>query len=251
MRVPRLYTSQTLVSGSTIELDAAASHYLTRVLRMQTGRELILFNGTGGEFAATLQELSKSGATVAIGEHFQIDRVSPVAIELAIGISRGERMDWILQKATELGVYRITPLFSERTEVKLKGERLERKLQHWRQIVISACEQCQLNIPPLLGEPANLNTYLSQPGDNSLKLVLHHRADQSLDDLNKTLQQPPSSVVLLVGPEGGLSEEEIAWALGNHFHPLKLGPRILRTETAPIVALSAVQQLWGDLNDIA
>ena len=250
MRIPRIFTPQELHSNSVITLDSAASHYLTRVLRMQAGRELVLFNGQGGEFSARIESLDKQCASVVCLHKVELNRDSPLQIELVIGISRGERMDWILQKATELGVSHIQPVFSARTEVRLKGDRLQKKLLHWQQILISACEQCQLNIVPKLIAPVNLEDYCRDKANAQLKFVLHHRTDQSLAALNKTLQQPPSSVVLLVGPEGGLSEDEISLALDNNFKPLKLGPRVLRTETAPIVALSVVQQLWGDLNDI-
>lgn len=251
MRVPRIYTSQTLAPGDTVELDSAASHYLARVLRMQAGRELVVFNGTGGEYRAAILDVSKTTVTLLVESFSENNRASPLSIDLAIGISRGERMDWVLQKATELGVSRVTPLFTERTEIKLKAERLEKKLLHWRQIMISACEQCQLNILPELRQPRTLSELCADTDPTQLKLVLHHRADQSLAAMNGAMQRPPSSVLLLVGPEGGLSEEEIELVLHNQFQPLKLGPRVLRTETAPIVVLTAVQQLWGDLNEIA
>lgn len=250
MRVPRIYTPVNLTSGSTIELDGAAAHYLIRVLRMQAGRELIVFNGTGGEYKATILDQSKTAATVSIGNFNPENRASPLHVELAIGISRGERMDWVLQKATELGISCISPIFSERTEVKLKGERLEKKLQHWQQILVSACEQCQLNLLPELKAPQTLPELCGRTEANQIRLVLHHRADKSLTSMHNAMQQRPGSVLLLVGPEGGLSDEEIELALRSQFQPLKLGPRVLRTETAPLVALTAVQQLWGDLNEI-
>src|SRR5690554_1404365 len=242
MRIPRIFTSQPLVCDQAIELDAAASHYLSKVLRMQPDREVILFNGEGGEFAARITAVTKKSVTLLIGNFDSENRQSPLKLELAIGISRGERMDWVLQKATELGVTRITPLFTERTEVRLQGERLAKRMQHWQQITLSACEQCQRNIPPQLLPAQELASFLSQ-ADTGLKLVLHHRSEQSLRQL-----PTPSAVTLLIGPEGGLSEREIDLAIQQSgYTPLTLGPRILRTETAPVAALTAVQMLWGDL----
>jgi 16S rRNA (uracil1498-N3)-methyltransferase len=153
-------------------------------------------------------------------------------------------MDWIVQKATELGVSEITPLFSERTEVKLNGGRLEKKLRHWQQVSISACEQCQRNLVPSINPALTLDQWLSQDTGNAeqLKLVLHHRSDKSLAQ-----HQPPKSACLLVGPEGGLSDNEISRAMDNGFAALTLGPRVMRTETAPLAAISIMQSVWGDM----
>jgi 16S rRNA (uracil1498-N3)-methyltransferase len=179
---------------------------------------------------------------VRITEFDKADRESNLSIHLAIGISRGERMDLIVQKATELGVSEITPLFTERCEVKLSGERLDKKVNHWQQVAISACEQCQRNSLPSINAPVKIEQWQVNC-DASLKLVLHHRTDQSLSDM-----PPPSGqVALLIGPEGGLSEREIEQAISLGFSPLALGPRVLRTETAPLAAISILQSLWGDM----
>src|SRR4051812_36224234 len=153
MRIPRVFTAQTLASNSSLILAEAQSHYLSKVLRMQAGRELILFNGEGGEYSAEISVVNKKTVEINIGEFFPENRQSHLQLELAIGVSRGERMDWVLQKATELGVTKITPLLTERTEVKLYGERADKKIEHWQQIIISACEQSQRNILPELSEP--------------------------------------------------------------------------------------------------
>lgn len=240
MRIPRIHTTQTLISGHSLELEESPSHHLSKVLRMQPGRELVLFNGSGGEFFACITAINKKTVSVQVGTFQAEDRQSPLDLELAIGISRGERMDWVLQKATELGVTRITPLFTERTEVKLAGERQDKKMHHWEQILIHACEQCQRNILPVLSQPIALENWLVQV-DSQSKFVLHHRDSQRLPASGKT-----DSVALLIGPEGGLSDVEIEWALAKQFLPLTLGPRVLRTETAPIAAISLVQYLWGD-----
>jgi 16S rRNA (uracil1498-N3)-methyltransferase len=243
MRVPRLYVNAPLQAGSAMQLDEPQSHYLGKVLRMEAGRELIVFNGDGQEYRAIISKVDKRAVAIQVESGETINRESPLHTHLAIGISRGERMDWVLQKATELGVTQITPLFTERTEVRLQGERLEKKMQHWQQITISACEQCQRNIPPQLLPAQDIAAFLQQ-ADAGLKLVLHHRSEQTLRQL-----PTPASVTLLVGPEGGLSEREINAAISHSgYSPLTLGPRVLRTETAPVAALVAVQMLWGDLS---
>ncbi len=243
MRIPRIYLGVDLPDRGTVNLPESSSHYLVKVLRMDAGRSLLVFNGTGAEYSATLQTANKRCATIQIEHSETQDRESPLQTHLAIGISRGERMDWVIQKATELGVSAITPLFSERTEVKLKGERLEKKMDHWRQITISACEQCQRNRLPVLNPASELEPFLEQD-TSDLKLVLHHRSTKAIADF-----QTPQSVSLLIGPEGGLNDDEIALAQHFHFQPLTLGPRVLRTETAPVTALTAVQLLWGDLGN--
>jgi len=241
MRIPRIYVDQALSIQQNTSLDEAASRHVIKVLRMEVGRRLVLFNGHGGEFQATINSVNKKNVEVKVTDFCGLERESPLSIELAIGVSRGERMDWIVQKATELGVSCITPLFTERTEVKLNGERSRKKVQHWEQIAISACEQCQRNRLPKIKPLQNLTKWLpSTEADH--KVVLHHRANS--EALKK--DQVPRSIALLIGPEGGLSDSEINSTLGLGFSSLSLGPRIFRTETAPIVALSIFQSLWGD-----
>lgn len=240
MRIPRIFTPQALVSNSTLSLAEPQSHYLSKVLRMQAGRELILFNGEGGEYSAEISAVQKKFVDVSIKEFSPENRQSHLQLELAIGVSRGERMDWVLQKATELGVTKITPLMTERTEVKLGGERADKKMEHWQQIIISACEQCQRNLLPVLAAPQDYSEWIKQC-NAELKFVLHHRDSKKLPQ-----EQTPKSVALLIGPEGGLDDDEIAQAIANEFSPLTLGPRVLRTETAPVAAISLAQYLWGD-----
>ena len=244
MRIPRIFTDQPLSSGANLALTGSAARHLSSALRMSVGQEITLFNGLGGEFSATLTTTAKSQVDVSIGDCREIDRESPLKLHLAIAVSRGERMDWIMQKATELGVTEITPLFSERTEVKLNGERLEKKLRHWQQVSISACEQCQRNIAPTINNALTLDQWLSQAAENpeQLRLVLHHRSDKTLAQY-----QTPKSVCLLVGPEGGLSDNKISRAMDKGFAALTLGPRVMRTETAPLAAISIMQSLWGDM----
>lgn len=240
MRIPRIFTDQSLSSGTTVALEEGPSRHVGKVLRMQPGRELTLFNGQGGQYQACITHVGKKVVEVEVGEFSDVSKNSPLQIELAIGLSKGDRFDFVLQKATELGVTKITPLITERSEVKLNAERLEKKMASWQQIIIAACEQCQLNVIPTLAAPEKLDTWLSGC-TSDLKLVLHHRSDSKLADL-----QQPTSLALLIGPEGGLSREEIEQAQTSGCKALTLGPRVLRTETAPIAALSLAQYLWGD-----
>jgi len=228
--------------GDCIQLEEGAARHLTSALRMTAGQQLVVFNGLGGEYSGELVEAKKGVASVRITAFKDIDRESPLPIHLAIGISRGERMDWIVQKATELGVTQITPLFSERCEVKLSGDRLHKKNRHWQQVAISACEQSQRNSVPQVNTPINLEQWL-QLCKESLKLVLHQRTEKRLGDMTPTTD----SIALLIGPEGGLSEREIDRATDSGFLPLALGPRVLRTETAPLAAISILQAQWGDM----
>lgn len=275
MRIPRIYTPDVLALDGTVALDAQSSRHLLSVLRFKPGAELILFNGfsngNGGEYRGVLLDHrhlepnanpldpspnKNSGkksratktekiATVSIKEFVEVNRESPLSIELGIGISRGERMDWVIQKSTELGVQKITPLFTERTEVKLDGERLDKKCAHWRQIAISACEQSGRTRLPEIAEPIALADWLPEAGP---RFVLDPEASTQLssyDGVNP--EAKPTGVALLVGPEGGLSESEVVQSVAKGFVGITLGPRILRTETAPLAAITQCQTLWGDL----
>ncbi len=241
MRIPRIFCKQPLAVGTDIELDESGARHVAKVLRMQVDRPLILFNGEGGEYDATIVDVGKKNVRVKVGDFRQDDRQSPLPIHLGIGISRGERFEHVLQKATELGVTHITPLFTERTEVKLTGPRLEKKHLQWQQIIVSSCEQCQRNRLPTLAQPVRYDAWISEV-EAEQRFVLHHRSDKALADTAK-----PDSVALVVGPEGGLSQTEIDTALQQQFQPLTLGPRVFRTETAPLAAISVMQYLWGDL----
>ena len=241
MASPRVFTDQALAAGAQIALEAGPSHHLLRVLRLKPGAELRLFNGRGGSFAATLAGSRGPLALVAVGEFAPADHESPLAIALAIGISRGERMDWIVQKAVELGVAAIRPLVTQRTEVRLGGERGDKKYGYWRQIAIAACEQCGRNRVPEVHPPERFADWLPQA--SGLRLVLAPGAAQPL----AARTEKPSALSLLIGPEGGLAPEEIAAAQAGGFVAVSLGPRVLRTETAPLAALAICQARWGDL----
>lgn len=241
MRTTRIYTDLPLTAHTLIELGKDAARHLVTVLRMKPGEHVSLFNGEGGEYSGEIVSATPKSVTVQLADHYSSDRESPLKTLLGIGISRGDRFDWVLQKATELGVSEIYPLYTERTEVKLKGEREEKKQRQWQQIIISACEQCGRNRMPVLHTPVNLRDWLGTEAD--IKLLLHHRSDVTLQSLTGI---KPASAALLIGPEGGLSEAEISQGLASGFHALTLGPRVFRTETAPIAALSLFQGMWGD-----
>ena len=242
MRIPRIYTPNALSSDTLVDLDESSSRHLASVLRMPAGRQVILFNGQGGEYSGELVNVKKNRVSVSISTFIACDRESPLKIHLAIGVSRGDRMDWVIQKATELGVTAITPLFTERTEVKLNAERLKKKTRHWQHVAISACEQCQRTLVPIVNPAMPLEQWVVAD-NHRLKLVLHHRTKRNLGEFCNT----NSLVSLLVGPEGGLSDSEIDLSLNSGFEPLTLGPRVLRTETAPLAAISILQSLWGDM----
>ena len=241
MRTTRIYTDQPLAARDTIELGKEAARHLVTVLRLKPGQPVCLFNGQGGEYPGEIAAASAKSVTVHTADHHPDNRQSPVRTLLGIGISRGERFEWVLQKATELGVTDIFPLQTERTEVKLKGDREDRKQARWQQLLISACEQSGRNLLPILHNPQPLQQWLGNEAD--IKLVLHHRTTASLQSLAK---HTPASVALLIGPEGGLSPAEIDAGIASGFQAIALGPRIFRTETAPVAALGIIQWLWGD-----
>jgi len=250
MRVPRVYIDQALQSGAELALDKSAAHYLVSVLRLRANDALIVFNGSGGEYSAVLQSATNKQASIIIGDHSAGVNPSPVRVVLAIGLSRGERMDWVIQKAVELGVNEIVPLFSERCEVKLKGERALKKRGHWQQIAISACEQSQRNDVPEIKPAQPLSEFLAAsaaPAHSGLKLILDPRAEQSLSSTLLKQGSSAKTIVLFSGPEGGFSDGEIELARQKGVVSAGLGPRVLRTETAPLAALSIVQALLGDM----
>lgn len=244
MRVPRIYLPIRLQVGATVSLDDKAFGHVVRVLRLQPGAALVLFDGNGHAVMATLVEVSKHTAQAQVLEASPNDSADPLSMLLIQGISRGDRMDYTVQKAVELGVNAIQPVFTERSGVDLIGERLQRKLNHWQGIIISACEQCGQNQLPTLHLPLPLTACLTQSSLSGLRLVLDPAAERGL----RSFAAPTNAVALLIGPEGGLSAAEVTLAYQQGFRGVRLGSRILRTETAGIAALAAVQTLWGDWN---
>ena len=244
MRIPRIYVPQALAPGREVELPIQAGEHIARVLRLDRGHPLRLFDGSGDEYAAELSSLAKRQVTARVLESAAAeDRESPLRITLAQGIARGEKMDWILQKATELGVARIVPIVTDRTEVKLDAERAERRLAHWEAVVASACEQCGRTRLPDVLEPVRLSEWAASLDDSAgLRLALNPRGNLAPRDLHSV-----ERATLAVGPEGGLSEHDLATLNAAGFRGLRLGPRILRTETAGLAALAAMQAFLGDL----
>ena len=243
MRIPRIYLPHPLRPGHDVQLPTQAGEHIARVLRLEAGHPLRLFNGDGHEYVAELALVAKRSVSARVLSSTTMDRESPLRITLGQGIARGDKMDWILQKATELGVARIVPLVSERTEVKLGAERAERRLAHWRAVIASACEQCGRNRLPELLEPVRLANWAAAVADEGgLRLALDPRGDVAVRDLPVV-----RAATLAVGPEGGLSEQDLATLQHAGFRGLRLGPRILRTETAGLAALASLQAIHGDL----
>ena len=244
MRIPRIYTNTALQPGAEAQLDDNAAQHVGRVLRMQPGQALSLFNGDGQDYPALIVSSSKKNVTVQLEQPVANSSESTLQIVLGQTLSKGDRMDYAVQKATEMGVTHIVPLSTERCDVRLKGDREDKRLSHWRSVAISAAEQCGRARVPKILPVMNVNEWLEYSQGCDLRLVLHHRTAQSLDSLAK-----PTSIALMIGPEGGLSASEITLAEQSGFLPVALGPRVLRTETAPVAAITLCQWLWGDFAD--
>lgn len=242
MRIPRIHQSVSLSTNTHVELDADGAAHIGRVLRMEENEQICLFNGDGHDYLARITEANKKSVTVFIENQTQNHTESPLNLHLGQVISRGDRMDFTIQKSVELGVNTITPLFSERCGVKLSGERLDKKIQQWQKIAISACEQCGRSVIPVI-RPAMPLIDWAQEESQALKLNLHPRAKFGINALDKT----NTKIRLLIGPEGGLSKEEIAMTEEYQFTDVLLGPRVLRTETASLTAITALQLHLGDL----
>ncbi|MFI3184534.1 MAG: 16S rRNA (uracil(1498)-N(3))-methyltransferase [Methylococcaceae bacterium] len=248
MRVSRLYTPVLLATGKIIELDDDNGHYVRTVLRLKKDAAIILFNGQGGEYLCTVAEVSRKAVLIAIEQWTDRSVESPLQISLGLGISRGDRMDLVVQKAVELGVNQITPLLTERCVVQFKGEKKPQRLLHWQKIVQHAAEQSGRTVLPAMPEVEALPNWVSK--QQGLKVFLDPYALTSLTELqpesiNACLERS-RRVTLLTGPEGGFSDQERDIAKASGFIPVRLGARILRTETASLAALAAVQLLWGD-----
>jgi 16S rRNA (uracil1498-N3)-methyltransferase len=239
MRIPRIFIDAPLEDGAFITLPKEARQHLERVLRLKTFHPLILFNGRGGQFSAELTD----GGRAKILAFESIECESPLPVRLIQGLSKGDRMDVTLQKATELGASRISPMTCSRSVVRLDEERAERRHARWQGILQSACEQSGRNSIPQLDELMKFNTLLHEPSTEATRIVLAPEGTHTLAEIPR-----PSQLSVLIGPEGGLSDEEIDQAIGHGFIPVRLGARILRTETAGLAILSAAQTLWGDFS---
>ncbi len=244
MAFTRLFIRSELRSGQELALDREQAHYIGRALRLRVGDALAVFSAESGEFDATVTSISKNGATLAVGAAVATATESALKVHLVQGVSRGERMDLVVQKSTELGVKRITPVLTEYGVVRLDSDRAEKRRDHWQKIAESAAEQCGRTRPPLIDAPLPLKSWFGEkPGDADVDLVLQPGSSTAL----ASLPAPKTKVCLLIGPEGGFSDNEYDDAGVSGFQPVSLGPRILRTETAAIAAVSVAQSLWGDL----
>lgn len=240
-KMPRLYVPDELVEGSSVVLPEGPARHVTRVLRMGEGAPLVLFDGQGQEAGVYLSEVGRKLTSVRVVAVWSGSSESPLAVHLGQAISKGDRMDYAIQKAVELGVAAITPLYTERGEVRLKGDREAKKLAHWQAVAASACEQSGRAVVPPIHSPQALSVWLAERQE-PLRLMLHLATGNDF-----TQQGRPSAAALLIGPEGGLSDTDIDAAIASGFTPLTLGPRVLRTETAPVVALTLLQHYFGDM----
>jgi 16S rRNA (uracil1498-N3)-methyltransferase len=239
-RPPRFHCEATLSPGASVELPERAARHVA-ALRLKAGDEVVLFNGDGTESSATITSLGKRGVLAAVRERRPIDRESPLEVHLAQGVCAGDRMDLVLQKATELGIASIHPVVTARSIVRLARERRERRETHWQNVVIAACEQCGRNVIPPVAPSTGLPEFVALPARGGTRILLAPEGEATLRAL-----APRAPVTVLIGPEGGLSPEERELATARGFTAVRFGPRILRTETAPLAALAALQALYGD-----
>lgn len=244
MRIPRIYINAELSENQTLTLPDTSFQHLCKVLRLKSDHPLRVFNGQGGQYHATLCDVEKRTANIAIGAFEALDNESAVKVTIGQTLSRGERMDYAIQKSVEAGVFAIQPLLSERCEVKLEDKRMEKRLTHWQQVAISAAEQCGRGLVPIVYPPIELTEWVENCND-MLKFTLHHHSAKPIKQFELPSQK---QIALLIGPEGGLTENEVQHSEKQGFNPITLGPRVLRTETAPVVALSVIQTLWGDIH---
>jgi len=241
MRIPRIYTPQVFNEGTSVDLDENAANHVGKVLRMQSGRELILFNAEGPyHFKAVIERSDRKRVSVNIQQKVFSDNESPLTIHVGQALSKGDKMELVIQKAVELGVVEITPLWTEHCDVKLNAERMEKKLKQWQGIIISACEQCGRDVLPKLNPVVKFQDWIGDVRGEE-KWVLDPRGNAE--------QGTPVSVasaVIAIGPEGGLSQDEIQAACEQGFKAKLIGPRVLRTETAALTAVTLLQSQWGD-----
>lgn len=242
MRVPRIFHPDTLWVDQEVELHNDASNHLANVLRLKPGHPVVLFNGDNNEYSAQLIDVSKRHVIALVEAKLAISSESPLSIHLGQGVSRGDKMEFVIQKAVELGVTEITPILSERCGVKLNQQRWQKKHQQWLKIASGACEQCGRNALPVINQPTPLTDWISQ-STQQLRITLHPKAESSF----KHIQVPAQGVKLLIGPEGGLTETEVYATEQSGFQSVKLGPRVLRTETAALASITALQAIFGDL----
>lgn len=241
MRLTRIFQNSDLTVGESIQLDSRAHNYIYNVLRLKANDSFIIFNGTGIDFNCTITSSHKKAVIIQITDSYPVNKESTLQIHLGQAILKSDHMDFSIQKSVELGVSEITPLQTDFCGFKLSPDRLEKKMRHWEQIIISACEQCHRSTLPTLHPATNLKTWFSTT-DADLKLIFDTHTAEML-----TTNKPVKKAALTIGPEGGFSNKEINLGNKNSFFPSSLGPRILRSETASTTAVSIIQYLWGDL----
>lgn len=244
VRAPRLHVANRLYVNATITLDAPSSRHV-QALRLRRGDRVTLFNGDGCEYGAELIEIAKRGAIVQVREASEHDSESPLSITLAQGVCAAERMDWVIQKATELGVARITPVITSRSIMRLSSERQERRETHWQNVAIAACEQCHRNRIPEVLVAQRFDQFIATPPAAQLRIALDPHAQARISDLPAPTSED-ATVLLFVGPEGGVAPDEHALLADRGFRFVRFGPRVLRTETAPLAAIATLQAMWGD-----
>jgi 16S rRNA (uracil1498-N3)-methyltransferase len=242
MRIPRFYLNDALVVDNTINAPTELAHYMSNVLRLRVGSPIVLFNGNGSDYPSEIVDIHKRKAQILINAQISLSVESPLHLHLGQGVSKGERMDIALQKAVELGVSEITPIITENCNVKLDEERWEKKHSSWQKLIIAACEQSQRNVIPVLHQPTSMKQWLGQPSELA-KIILAPGAKQYLS----TLKKPQKGFRIVIGPEGGLSEQEVYTATETGYTPVNIGSRILRTETAAIASLAILQANYGDI----
>ncbi len=244
MDSPRFYCREPLAPGAHIELPEPVARHAVRVLRLPPGADIVLFDGRGGEYAARIERIERERVLARVGAWDPAERESSLAITLVQALQAGEKMDYTVQKAVELGVQAIVPVEGRRSVTRLSGERAARRVAHWQGVAAAACEQCGRNQVPTVAPVERLENWLARPADGTLRLMLAPGAARALPALPR-----PQRVQLLVGAEGGLDPQEIKAAEGVGFMAVRLGPRVLRTETAGLAALAAMQVLWGDFGE--
>jgi 16S rRNA (uracil1498-N3)-methyltransferase len=245
MHIPRILLPIQLATGDILALDEKPAHHVKRVLRLRTGDTLRVFDGQGTEHEAILHAINRTQVRIEIGGKIASAAEPPHAITLVQGIPRGDRMDFTLQKAVELGISAIQPVWMQRSRKKLDNTRLQKRLRHWQGVLASACEQSGRATLPELLAPADYRSWLGSGEVDGLQIMLHPDGEYTLPEL----ERPRGRIVLLVGPEGGISSEETSLATQSGFFSVRLGPRILRTETAAMAALAGMQALWGDFRN--
>ncbi len=242
MNLPRFYCPEALSPGAHIDLPEPVARHAVRVLRLPPGASVVLFDGRGGQYEARIEQIEKNRVGVSLGPWLDVECESTLAVTLIQAVQSGDKMDFTIQKAVELGVAGIVPVDSRRSVTRLSGERAAKRMAHWQGVAESACEQCGRNRVPQVASLEKLENWLARPApDAGLRLILAPDAEFALADL-----PPARQVQMLIGAEGGLDPQEIRAAKEAGFQAVRLGPRVLRTETAALAALAAMQALWGD-----